>query len=148
MNLLSTTDLGIKALIYMAVNQGEISLLADMSRIFQTKPTTFRRPFKIFLKNKIIISHMGRTGGFSLALNPSKISLGKIIKMLEPDVPIISWMQPDENEVMEYLKSTYNLAIKEAETSFFSTLDRYTIADLASDPLTLKALKISHLAQR
>jgi len=148
MNLLSTTDLSIKALIYMAVNQGEISLLADMSRIFQTKPTAFKRSFRKLVKNKIIITHAGRNGGYSLALNPSKISLGKIIKILEPDVPIISWMQPDENPVMEYLKSTYNIAIKEAETSFFSTLDRYTIADLASDPLTLKALKISHLAQR
>jgi len=48
---------------------------------------------------------------------------------------------------MKYLKSTYNIAIKEAETSFFSTLDRYTIADLANDPLTLKALEILHLAQ-
>jgi len=148
MNLLSTTDLSIKALIYMAVNQGEISLLADMSRIFQTKPTAFKRSFRKLVKNKIIITHAGRNGGYSLALNPSKISLGKIIKMLEPDVPMISWMQPDENAVMEYLKSTYNIAIKEAEMSFFSTLDRYTIADLASDPLTLKALKISHLAQK
>jgi len=148
MNLLSTTDLGIKALTYMAVNQGEISLLADMSRIFQTKPTAFKRSFRKLVKNKIIITHAGRNGGYSLALNPSNISLGKIIKMLEPDVPIISSMEPDENAVMEYLKSTYNLAIKEAETSFFSVLDRYTIADLASDPLTLKALKISHLAQK
>jgi len=148
MNLLFTTNLGIKSLIYMTVNQEEISLLADMSRIFQTKPTTFRRPFKIFLKNKIIIAHAGRNGGYSLACDPSGIFLGKIIKILEPDVPIISWIESDESKVATYLQSTYNLAIKKAETSFFSTLDRYTIADLASDPLTLKALKIEHLAQR
>jgi len=61
---------------------------------------------------------------------------------------MISWIELDEGKVATYLKSTYNLAIKEAETSFFSTLDRYTIADLANDPLTLKALKISHLAQK
>jgi len=80
--------------------------------------------------------------------DPSEIFLGKIIKMLEPDVPIIPRMETDENPVMKYLKSTYHLAIKEAETSFFSVLDRYTIADLANDPFTLEALKISHLAQR
>jgi len=66
MNLLFTTDLGIKSLIYMAVNQEKISLLSEMTRIFQTKSTTFRRPFKIFLKNKIIIPHAGRNGGYSL----------------------------------------------------------------------------------
>jgi len=148
MNLLLTTDLSIKALIYMTLNQGEISLLADMSSIFQANPTTFKRPFRKLVKNKIIITHAGRNGGYSLARNPSKIFLGKIIKMLEPDVPMISWMRFDEDSVVDYLKSTYNLAIKEAETSFFSTLDRYTIADFANDPHTQKSLKIEHLVQK
>jgi len=110
----------------MTLNQGEISLLADMSNIFQANPTTFKRPFRKLVKNKIILTYAGRNGGYSLACDPAKISLGKIIKMLESDVPIIPRMKTDETTVVEYLKSTYNLAIKEAETSFFSTLDRYT----------------------
>jgi len=130
----------------MAVNQGNISVLADMSVTFQAKPKSFNRPFIKLLKNKIIISHAGRNGGYSLAVKSSDIFLGKIIKMLEPDVPIMTWMKADDT-VPEYFKSTYNLAIKAAETSFFSNLDRYTIADLANDPLTRKALKIEHLVQ-
>jgi len=148
MNLLLTTDLSIKALIYMTINQEEISLLADISNIFQANPTSFKRPFRKLVKNKIIITYAGRNGGYSLACNPSKITLGKVIKILEPNVPMISWIESDEGEVATYLKSTYNLAIKEAETLFFSVLDRYTIADLANDPFTLEALKIEHLVQR
>jgi len=148
MKLLSTTDLGIKALIYMTLDPDDISYLSDMSKIFQTKTTTFKRPFMIFLKNKVINSHVGRGGGFSLACNPSELFLGEIIKMLEKQISIISWMKSNKNVNMESLRSTYQLAIEEAETSFFLTLNRYTIADLSNNPLTQQALKISHLVQK
>jgi len=148
MHLLSTTDLGVKALIYMAASKGALVAIADMAETFNVKTTTFKRPLKTLNDNAIITSYIGRSGGYSLTQDPAELYLGEMIAMLEQDLALVPWLEPDKNGVVAHPNSIYRFAIEHAKTTFLGHLDQYTIADLAADPFTLAALNIQHLVKR
>ena len=148
MHLLFTTDLGVKALVYMAASKEKLVSIADMAKTFDIKPTAFKRPLKTLNDNEIITSHAGRSGGYSLIRDPSTLSLGEMIAMLEQDLALVPWLEPDEHGVVQHPNSIYRFAIEHAKTAFFARLDHYTIADLAGDPFTQVALNIQHLVRK
>lgn len=148
MHLLFTTDLGVKALVYMAASKEKLISIADMAETFEVKTTAFKRPLKTLNDNDIITSHTGRSGGYSLHRDPSTLSLGEIVAMLEQDFALVPWLEPDENGVVQHPNSIYRFAIEHAKTAFFAHLDNYTIADLAADPFTQVAFNIQHLVKK
>ena len=148
MHLLFTTDLGVRALIYMAASEEKLVTIADMAETFQVKATAFKRPFKILSDEGIIKSQTGRTGGYSLLRDPTELFLGEMIAMLEQDLALVPWLEPDENGVVKHPNSTYRFAIEHAKTTFVAHLDHYSIADLAADPYTRVALNIRPLIKK
>ncbi|THK33482.1 Rrf2 family transcriptional regulator [Ensifer sp. MPMI2T] len=140
MHLLFTTDLGVKALVYMAASQNRIVAVADLAETLKAKPTAFKRPLKTLIDHEIISSFIGRSGGYLLQRDP-QISLGETIAMLEQDLGLIPWMEPDEETgIVRHPNSIYGFAIEHAKTAFLTHLDQYTIADLAADPYTHSTL--------
>ncbi|WP_085033711.1 RrF2 family transcriptional regulator [Ensifer aridi] len=149
MHLLFTTDLGVKALVYMAASQNRIVAVSDLAETFKAKPSAFKRPLKTLIDHEIISSFIGRSGGYLLQRDPSQISLGEAIAMLEQDFGLIPWMEPDEETgIVRHPNSIYRFAIQHAKTAFLTHLDQYTIADLAADPYTQAALNIQHLVKK
>ena len=71
--------------------------------------------------------------------DPSTLSLGEMIAMLEQDLALVPWLEPDEHGVVQHPNSIYRFAIEHAKTAFFARLDHYTIADLAGNR-SLKSL--------
>lgn len=148
MHLLSTTDLGVKALVYMAASKEKLVAIADMAETFQVKTTAFKRPLKTLNDNGIITSQTGRAGGYSLIRDPAELCLGEMIALLEQDLALIPWLEPDEHGRVQHPNSVYRFAVEHAKTAFFAHLDHYTIAVLAADPYTQAALNIQHLVKK
>ena len=148
MHLLFTTDLGVKALIYMAASKKKLVAVADMAETFAVKATAFKRPFRTLSDKGIIDSQTGRSGGYWLIRDPAELGLGEMIALLELDLALVPWLEPDENGVVRYPNSIYRFAIEHAKATFFAHLDHYSIADLAADPFTLAALNIQHLVKK
>jgi len=144
MQLLYSTDLGLKALIFMAVNRDRLVGIAEMGDVFQVKQPAFRRPLKALADNGIIGTQVGRSGGYILRKDPGDIYLGEIIDMIEREFNFLPLMEVDENGGVKHPNSILRFALEQAKTSFFARLDHYTIADISEDPHTLVALGIPH----
>ena len=82
----------------------------------------------------------GKYGGICLAQSADRISIGKIIQAMENSTEIVNCDQPacPLNNQCE-LKCILN----EAQNAFFSTLEKYTLADITKHPQQIKNL-LSH----
>jgi Rrf2 family nitric oxide-sensitive transcriptional repressor len=81
----------------------------------------------------------GRNGGLRLRKSPAAISVGQVVRLMEPDMDIVACFNDSSFCVIEpacLLKG----ALAEARDAFLAALDRYTLADLAKPRRRLSAL--------
>ena len=81
----------------------------------------------------------GRNGGLRLRKSPAAISVGQVVRLMEPDMDIVACFNDSSGCVIEpacLLKG----ALAEARDAFLAALDRYTLADLAKPRRRLSAL--------
>lgn len=148
MRLLASTDLGIKALVYMAAKDGAIVTFAELAGHFGVKPSAFRRPFRPLIDNGVVFSYAGRGGGYRLQKDPNQITLGEVIRLLEGDSALVAWMDPDAGGVVPNPNCSYRFAMERAKKAMLDQLDKFTVGALAANPETLAVLKIARATER
>src|SRR5690606_16140878 len=92
MRLLASTDLGVKILVYMAASSEPQVTVAEMSKTYEVKVTSLKRPLKTLIDHNIVASTTGRAGGYMLRGDPTKLTLGEVIELLEIDLALVPWM--------------------------------------------------------
>lgn len=148
MQLLYTTDLAIKALVYMAINDGSTVTFNELGKVFDVVPTSFKRPFRVLVDKGIVHSAQGRNGGLRLQWDPAKIHLGELIALLESDMYIVPLLKPNENGAPSHPDSVYRFTAVHSTLAFLSKWDGLTIAGLVADPHTRSAFGIHNRKTR
>ncbi len=77
------TDYGSVILAYMASRPGEIMSAASLSRDLYLPLATVRKLLKMLVNSGLLISILGKQGGYQLARSADKISVAEIINVLE-----------------------------------------------------------------
>lgn len=142
MRFLSSTDVGLKALLYMTACGREIVQQHEIGQCFNIKTPAVKRPLLALTEGGIITSHRGRYGGFSLKRAPKTVTLEEVVKLLEPDFHLIPSLAPLENGKARCPNATFHFAFDRALKAFFHELSDFTIAELAGDPYSLNMLGI------
>jgi Rrf2 family nitric oxide-sensitive transcriptional repressor len=81
------------------------------------------------VKAGYVKSVRGQGGGLTLSKAPQAISIGDVIRAMEPDTALVECLRPDNTCVITpacKLPPILNAAL----TAFFKELDRYTLKDL------------------
>ncbi|QFT89968.1 HTH-type transcriptional repressor NsrR [Bacillus sp. THAF10] len=84
----------------------------------------------------------GRNGGLSLALEPSEINIGKLVRETEEDFTIVECFSEDNQCIISpscSLKGILNQALQ----AFLNVLDQYTLHDLVKNKNQLRSLLVS-----
>lgn len=142
MRLLSSTDVGVKALLVITVNPDRRVQLSEIADLFNLKIHTLKRPLGALVEGGIIASRIGRSGGYSLSRPARRITLAEVVKLLENDFHLIPAMDPNHPEHLGDVAATYTFVLEQAKAAFLSELAKCTIAELAGDPATLQLLGI------
>lgn len=72
----------------------------------------------------------GRSGGITLARDPSGINIGNVVRKTEPNFRIVECFDVEENTCRILPVCTLRGVLVKALESFFQVLDQYTLADL------------------
>jgi Rrf2 family protein len=81
-------------------------------------------------KAKLVLSVRGPKGGHLLAENPELITLGRIVRLLEPQIdPVECIGYPDKCTMSDECQTRW--AWREASRVFFEKLDSITVTELA-----------------
>ena len=82
----------------------------------------------------------GRAGGFRLAKQPEDICIGEVIRQTEGEVILVECFDPPTKRWPLPGVCQLRIALQQALAAFFTTLDRYTLADLIRRPEQLSPL--------
>ncbi len=82
------------------------------------------------LKAGIVETQRGRIGGVSLASKPSEISVGQVVRIIEPDFAVVECMQNQASTCSFMPSCKLRKTIRDATDAFLSTLDKQTLDGL------------------
>lgn len=131
MQLTQFSDMGLRLLMYLAKERNAVPAitLAEVSSQFNIPRNHLAKVAAKLAKNGCIESIRGRSGGLKLAVEPSEINLGQVLRLLEGHSGVI-----DCNKLECRLKTVCNLRtlLASAYAAFFDVLDQHTLADVTN----------------
>jgi len=128
-----STDLAIHGLWALAcLETGRFILLGDIASRQHVSESYLSKVFQKLTRAGLTRAMRGKRGGYTLARPPAEISVGDVVRAMEPDPPMYQCLA--QERCCEAIENCLLLRIfAEAEQHMYAVLDRVTLADLLSD---------------
>ena len=139
MKLTAYTDYTLRTLMYLAVNGGRTTTIAEVANSYHMSEAHLTKIVHQLGVAGDIETTRGRNGGIRLARSAADINLGAVVRRTEVDMDLVPCFGDTETCAISnacLLKGILN----EALAQFLTVLDRYTLADLATPRQQLSTL--------
>ena len=115
---------------HLATANGRLMSTREIAAIHDAKYNHLAKVTQWLANEGYIETIRGRSGGITLARQPDQISIGTLVRKLESQTALVECMREDRGNCR--LASACGLAVvfKDAEESFFRTLDQVTLEDV------------------
>ena len=144
MQLTRFTDYGLRILTFLAVQpEGQQAKITDIAKTYDISRNHVVKIVHALGKSGFIHTTRGRSGGICLSRDPEQLSIGDVVRYLEPKAEIVN----RENPLCK-LSSICQLRpiLDEAVEAFYKVLDQYTLADLVSAPKRVQKVLFLNIA--
>ncbi len=138
MRLTRQSSYAIRTLMYCAVNEPELSRVADIARAHGMSELFLFKLIKPLVDAGLIETVRGRHGGIRLGRPASEITLLDTVKLTEENFAMAECFEGGDVACPLVDACDLNAALREALGAFFDVLERYTIADLAGNRRRLR----------
>lgn len=127
------TDYALRCLTYMACfPKGEIFIVGSVAKEREVSPKFLHKIFQRLTRAGILISHRGVKGGFSIAKDPAKITVRKVVEVLQGPIAFNRCLnEKDTCSRVRVCSVRKNLNI--IQKMFIRTLDGLTLRGLARE---------------
>lgn len=129
MELNQFTDFSLRTLIFVAVCEEELTSVKAVAGAFGISENHLVKVVHKLSVLGYLNTFRGRSGGFTLAREASMISVGEVIRAVEP-LSIVECFSEDGACCIKGV-CALELALYRAREAFLNELDQLTIADLA-----------------
>ena len=141
MYLTRFSDVGLRIMMYLSKEQRETPsvTIAEIAQQFDIPRNHVVKITARLVKSGWVHSTRGRTGGLRLAMAPSEIRIGQVIRQLENREELI------QCEALNCRLSSHcglRSVLKVALDQFYAALDDYTLQDITADKTGVAILKI------
>lgn len=148
MRLTSFSDYNLRVLIYLALNQGQLTTIQSIAESYGISENHLMKVVHHLSRTGIIESVRGKGGGIRLARPADSIHIGAIIRSAEGNPPIVECLSSDNQCRITRCCGLTGILVGAFE-NLYAYLDRYTLADLVAQPAPLlKQLSIHPLVQQ
>ena len=131
MRLTTYTDMGLRALIYLAIQpEGQLSRIQDVTDIYNASHNHMVKVVSHLTQVGLVRGVRGKGGGICLNRPAESIKVGEAIRLLEKHLDVVDCYSRD-CRIVGYCR--LQGAFSEAMESFLTTLDKYTLADMVVD---------------
>ena len=129
MRLTTFSDYALRVLMYAGSAGDRLITIEETSNVYGISRAHLMKVVNTLAKTGYLRGVRGRTGGFTLAKRPEDISLGAVVRATEPDFALVECFATGSQCRITRCCWLPNV-LNEALTSFVTTLDRYTLADI------------------
>lgn len=140
MRLTAFTDYSLRVLMYVARAPEGRATIAGIARAFDISEHHVAKVVHFLGREGLLVNTRGHGGGLRLARAPSAIQVGALVRLTEGGDMPAECFDRGSNTCRLAGGCGLQRALREALESFYSALDRYSIADLHVQPRALRAL--------
>lgn len=134
MRLTNYTDYSLRVLIYLATkNSTELSTIKEIAEVYGISKNHLMKVTYELGKMKVIETIRGRNGGIRLALLPSEINIGAVIRKTEEDFHLVECFDADLDLCIISPVCGLKHLLNKALQAYFEVLDGYTLEDLVKN---------------
>ena len=148
MRLTLYSDYSLRVLLYLGAHPDRVVSTAEISGAYGISKNHLVRVMQTLSKDGYLHLIPGRAGGVSLAKEPHLIRLGDVVRQAEPTLRLAECFDVKNNTCGIAPVCSLKPVLKEALTSFLTTLNRHTLADLLAggmqDKIARKFVTISN----
>ncbi|MEM0936508.1 MAG: Rrf2 family transcriptional regulator [Pseudomonadota bacterium] len=140
MRLTLRTNLAMRALMFCAVNQGQIVRKHEIASACNASENHLGVVVNMLAHAGYIETSRGRNGGIRLVRQPSSINVGEVFRLFEANSPFTECFAAADNRCPLVCHCRLRSTLAHAVEAFYAALDGVTLDDLVCDNLGLKAL--------
>ena len=130
MKLSVFTDYSLRVLMFAAVREGEMITTQQVGDAFDISYNHLVKVVHKLSSSGYIEVQRGRYGGFKLAKPASEITLGQVVRDVEPDFNLVECHARESNKCAVTSFCRLKKEIDFALGAFIDRLDRVTVADM------------------
>ncbi len=130
MHLTQFSDYSLRLAIYLACHPGQLVSVEEISRAFGISRHHLVKVVQTLTELGVVECQRGRGGGMRLAMAPSEINVGWLVRQSEPHFNLVECFDPETNTCPIAPACGLKGLLHRAQHAFLDVLDGYTIAQL------------------
>ena len=135
MRLTLHTDFALRLLMLLALEPDRLHTIEEVARRYRISRNHLVKVAQTLAQQGFVESLRGRGGGLKLAKLATRINLGAVVRTTEDSLALVECFDRARNNCVVSSACGLRGPLEEALAAFFAVLDRYTLADLISNPV-------------
>ena len=131
MRLTSFTDYGLRILMRLAAQSGQVLSTAELASDLHLSRNHLSKIVQHLARHGIVVTQRGGGGGAALALPADQVRLGDVVRLLEHGQPLVECFAAGGGECSLDGCCRLKSRLRHAEARFLDDLNRSTLADIA-----------------
>ncbi|MCB6184581.1 Rrf2 family transcriptional regulator [Leeia sp. TBRC 13508] len=132
MKLNTFTDYCLRTLIYLALQPEQMVTRAEIAQAYQISDNHLMKVIHFLGLNGFLVTQKGRNGGIRLALAPSKLNIGELVRLCEEDIAMVECFE-DESQCKIDGMCRLKGILAEAREAMYQSLSQYYLSDLVTN---------------
>jgi len=140
MRLSAFSDYSLRVLMHTALRAPARVTIDEVADAFDISRHHLVKVVHALGRAGFLATRRGLGGGFTLALPPEKILLGKVVRLTETDAAAIDCQDRADGPCRIFPVCRLKGVLAEAAAAFFTVLNRHSLKDLTQRPSEMKRL--------
>ena len=129
MQLTLHTDFALRVLIYLAQKKDGLSTISEIADFYGISRNHLVKVVHHLSTENFIQTTRGKHGGMRLARVPEMISVGEVVRRMEPNFDIVECFSADNQPCTVISVCALKEVLYQAGNEFLGVLDKYSVAD-------------------
>ncbi len=127
------SDYACRVLMYLAIKPGERVSIQEIAEAFSISENHLVKVVHRLGKLGFVATTRGRHGGIELGRDPASISIGDVVRQMEPNFNIVECFEPGGSRCAITSMCLLKGALAKARDAFFAAIDPVTLADITAN---------------
>ncbi|MFA7431648.1 MAG: Rrf2 family transcriptional regulator [Rhodospirillaceae bacterium] len=129
MRLSTFSDYSLRVLIFLATHPDERVTADQIAKAYQVSRNHLMKVVQTLSHSGFVTTVRGRGGGLALARPPADVRLGNVLRQTERDTALVECLGSGPSDCPLCGVCHLTPMFEEAREAFFSTMNRFTLAD-------------------
>ena len=141
MRLTLHTDFALRLLMLLALEPDTLHTIEEVANRYQISRNHLMKVAQTLVQKGFVESVRGRSGGLRLAKPAERINLAAVVRTTEDSLTLVECFARETDKCVVSSACGLRGPLDEALAAFFGVLNKYSLADLVSNPVTHRRME-------